>query len=315
MTNNQPLVSAIIIFLNEERFLQEAITSIFVQSYNNWELLIVDDGSSDNSTAIARACAAQHPDKVRYLEHENHANRGMSASRNLGVRNARGKYIAYLDGDDVWLPEKLERQVAILEAHPEACLVHGPLTLWYSWNAKPEDQGRDTLYGVGADGRHPYSDSLVPPPKLLTLFLRDEQYIPSGFLARQALMERVGAYEEVFSNAYSDAVSLVKLCLSQPVYVVNDSSYLYRKHAASATYRSWQQGKEEEERRFFVNWLEGYLASQRINDLALWYAVRRLALIARYPALHRLLRSILQWLTAPQRWLQSILARRQSAFS
>src|SRR5919198_1004258 len=108
--NDGPLVSAIIIFLNAERFIQEAIESVFAQTYDAWELLLVDDGSTDGSTAIARRYAEQHPGKVRYLEHNGHQNRGKSASRNLAIRNCTGEYIAFLDADDVWLPRKLEQQ-------------------------------------------------------------------------------------------------------------------------------------------------------------------------------------------------------------
>src|SRR5215218_10922420 len=96
----KPLVSAIIIFLNEERFIEEAIQSVFAQSYENWELLLVDDGSSDASTRIALRYAEEHPGRVRYLEHPGHQNRGMSASRNLGISHTKGEYIACLDADD-----------------------------------------------------------------------------------------------------------------------------------------------------------------------------------------------------------------------
>src|SRR4051812_27035882 len=111
------LVSVITIFLDGERFLAEAVDSLLAQTYADWELLLVDDGSSDGSTAIARAYAAGRPERIRYLEHEGHANLGMSASRNLGLQHARGEYVAFLDADDVYRPEKLERQVALLQAH------------------------------------------------------------------------------------------------------------------------------------------------------------------------------------------------------
>jgi glycosyltransferase involved in cell wall biosynthesis len=130
--SRKPLVSGIIIFLNAERFIQEAIESVFAQAYAAWELLLVDDGSTDGSTAIARRYAAQHPGRVRYLEHPGHRNHGISASRNLGIRNAKGAYIALLDADDVWLPYKLERQVAILDSQPEASMVYGSTQYWYS---------------------------------------------------------------------------------------------------------------------------------------------------------------------------------------
>ena len=60
----------------------------------------------------------------------------MSASRNLGVRHAKGRYIAFLDADDVWLPWKLEHQVGLLNSHPEAGMVYGPAQWWYSWNGR-----------------------------------------------------------------------------------------------------------------------------------------------------------------------------------
>src|SRR5213593_4271602 len=102
---NQRLVSVIMIFLDEEKFILEAIESVFAQTYDNWELLLVDDGSRDASTQIAQRSAEQNPGKVRYLEHEGHQNRGMSTSRNMGIRHAKGNYIAFLDADDVWLPD------------------------------------------------------------------------------------------------------------------------------------------------------------------------------------------------------------------
>jgi cellulose synthase/poly-beta-1,6-N-acetylglucosamine synthase-like glycosyltransferase len=85
--NHQPLVSVIMIFFNEEKFIEEAIASIIAQIYKHWELLLVDDGSTDRSTEIAKSYAEKYPEKVRYLEHENHENRGMSATRNLGISN------------------------------------------------------------------------------------------------------------------------------------------------------------------------------------------------------------------------------------
>src|SRR3954449_4406587 len=111
MLSSRPVVSVIIIFLNAEQFLREAVESVFGQLYDKWELLLVDDGSTDGSTQLARRYAAHPSGKVRYLEHAGHQNRGMSAARNLGIRHAGGEYIGFLDADDVWLPQKLQEQV------------------------------------------------------------------------------------------------------------------------------------------------------------------------------------------------------------
>ena len=91
----KPLVSVIVIFLNAADFLQEAIDSVLAQSYNDWELLLVDDGSNDGSSEIAKTFVSQNSLQIHYLEHEGHRNLGMSATRNLGIRNAKGKYIAF----------------------------------------------------------------------------------------------------------------------------------------------------------------------------------------------------------------------------
>src|SRR6266536_2693170 len=162
---HQPVVSVIIIFWNAERFIQEAIESVLMQAYANWELLLVDDGSTDGRTDIARRHAHQYPGRVNYFEHPGHRNRGMSASRNLGIRNAQGAYIAFLDADDVWLPNILEEQVGILEAYPEAAMVYGPIEYWYSWTGNPEDCERDYVEKLGVT-----PNAVIEPPKLLPLF-------------------------------------------------------------------------------------------------------------------------------------------------
>lgn len=290
--SNKQLVSAIIIFFNEEQFIQEAIESVLAQAYDHWELLLVDDGSTDRSTQIAMQYAEKYPGKVRYIEHSNHENRGMSASRNLGVRYATGKYISFLDGDDVWLPNKLEEQVAILASHPKADMVYGPLQMWCSWTGDPKDLHLDQLYGVGKNGNHPYSDTLIDPPMLLALFLKHEQYIPSGFLAKRDIMGQIGIYEEKFHDAYSDAVALVKVCLKSPVFVSSKSLYKYRKHTNSNTYLSRLHGKEDKERHIYLNWIEEYFNQQGVKDPKLWTIIRKVLWYSRHPWLDRLKRNI-----------------------
>src|SRR5687768_8421740 len=139
----QPLVSVAMIFLNEEQFIAEAIMSVLNQTYSHWELLLADDGSHDASTTIARQYARQYPEQIRYLEHPGHANRGTNASRNLASAHASGKYIVFLDADDILLPEALAEQVATIEAHPQVGMSYGPALWWYSWTGKAEDMARD----------------------------------------------------------------------------------------------------------------------------------------------------------------------------
>ena len=126
-----PLVSVVVPVYRAERFLDEAIASVRAQRYSEWELLLVDDGGDDGSAAIAKAHVARDPHRVRLLSHPNGENRGASASRNLAIRHARGTYVALLDADDVWLPEKLEAQVALMEANPDVGMLYGNSLYWY----------------------------------------------------------------------------------------------------------------------------------------------------------------------------------------
>jgi glycosyltransferase involved in cell wall biosynthesis len=170
-----PTVSIIIIFWNAAKFINEAIGSVLAQTYDDWELLLVDDGSTDASTNIAVSYLEQYPSKVRYLEHEGHQNRGMSASRNLGVRNAKGKYLAFLDSDDVWLPRKLYEQIRILDSQPAADMVYGPCHAWYGWTGNSVDICSDRIPNLRVQLNRLYN-----PPKLIKLFLEHENAMPGN---------------------------------------------------------------------------------------------------------------------------------------
>jgi hypothetical protein len=200
-----------------------------------------------------------------------------------------------LDGDDVWLPHKLEEQVAILEAQPEADMVCAPLMMWHSWAKNSKNRYPDQLYGIGKNGKHPYSDTLVEPPMLLELFLRHEQYIPSGFLAKRDVMAQIGVCEDAFRDAYSDAVALVKLCLNAKVFVSSKSWYLYRKHETSNTYLTTKQGKDDELQYTYLKWIEAYFNRQGVKDPKLRTILRNMLFRCRHPWLRRLEQNAFQY--------------------
>lgn len=286
-----PVVSAIIIFFNEEKFLEEAIVSVIEQTYPHWELLLVDDGSNDNSTLIAQDYAQKYPDKIYYLEHDQHQNLGMSASRNLGISHAQGKYIAYLDGDDVWLAQKLERQVEILQSQPEAVMVYGQLLLWYSWTGNPEDREKDQLYGLQTYGIHLKGDTLIQAPKLLNLFIRYKQLIPAGILIEKQAIEDVGGYEEIFRGNYEDAVLLVKVCLKSTVFVSNECWYKYRQHPDCSSKITKKAGQSNTTQLFFLNWAKQYFSEQGVTDNEVWQALESAFFPHHHPKLYQLQQS------------------------
>jgi glycosyltransferase involved in cell wall biosynthesis len=270
-------VSAVIIFKDEERFLAEAIDSVLAQTVDDWELLLVDDGSTDGSTAIARSYASEHPDRVRYLDHPGHANRGMAASRNRGISAAQGRYVASLDGDDVWEPEKLAIQLDNLARHPTAAMTYGPLLRWRAWTGEPGAIDLEDLMGVGKRkyGRHPLAGRVAQPPTLLRLMLDDDYFIPGGALIRREALDEVGCYEPAFRGLYEDAVVMVKLALDYPIHVDDRVTYLYRMHPDSSTNRTSSDPDIDRLRSAYMDWVEAYLARREALPADLGRALRR----------------------------------------
>lgn len=105
---NEPLVSIITPVYNAERFLSDTIKSVQNQTYKNWEILLIDDCSKDNSAQIIKEFQ-KYDNRIKYIKLKK--NSGASVSRNEGIRNAKGRFIAFVDSDDVWKPEKLEIQI------------------------------------------------------------------------------------------------------------------------------------------------------------------------------------------------------------
>ena len=115
-TAGNPLVSAVIVTYNKADVLADSIRSVLRQTYRPIEILIVDDGSTDRTAEVVRSFGNQ----VRYLPKENG---GTGSARNLGIRESRGEYVAFLDGDDLWLPRKLEIQMETFRKEPDLAAV------------------------------------------------------------------------------------------------------------------------------------------------------------------------------------------------
>jgi glycosyltransferase involved in cell wall biosynthesis len=223
-----PVVSVVVIFLNEERFLAEAVASVQAQELSDWELVLVDDGSTDKSALIAQNLAAQD-ERIRYVEHPGHENRGMSASRNLGVAHTTAPLISFLDADDVWEPGKLTEQVDLLERMPDVAMVSGTPMYWYSWDAASTQPDRAVLPGGIADQR------LAPPQAALSLYplkARTGGASP-GVMVRRSAFEAVGGYEERFRGMYEDQAFYLKIYLRYAIYISSRPWLRYRQHDAS----------------------------------------------------------------------------------
>ncbi|SON53914.1 putative glycosyltransferase EpsE [Hartmannibacter diazotrophicus] len=227
-----PLVSCMMIFFNAERFIGEALSSIEAQTYGNWELVIVDDGSTDASRAIVEDFTRRHSGRVRLLEHEDRQNRGKSVSRNLAVASASGAYVAMLDADDAWLPHKLAEQVSFMNDRPDVAMLYGPVSFWYSWTGRPRDSLCRHVSRLGVEPGRTYD-----PDLLLTRLLRSTvsgyestSPYPSAVMVRREIFEEAGGFDDDFRLLFDDTVFFVKAFLKCRVFVSDKIWALYRVH-------------------------------------------------------------------------------------
>jgi glycosyltransferase involved in cell wall biosynthesis len=179
VTNDfMPFVTVIIPTYNRADLLSEALESVFRQTYRDYEIIVVDDGSTDDTPRITE----QYKDKITVIRQ---TNGGRSRARNAGIAAARGRYIAFLDDDDLWVPRKLEQQVRILEENPTvglvSCSVHltregSPTRTWSQTTPSGLDAWTEQL--VLGDGVHNPSTLLIRKDILCRIELFDPNVEP-----------------------------------------------------------------------------------------------------------------------------------------
>ena len=181
-TQNE-LISVIIPNYNSGKFLGEAIESVVNQTYKNIEIIVINDGSTDNTEEIAKKWQ-KRDERVRYLKHKE--NKGPSAARNTGIKNSRGEYIAFLDADDVWLPKKIEIQINKIN-DLDADLV---FSNWYIW--EPIKNVRVKAFN---------SNPLGNKEDLLCLFIKKNFGNPSTALLKKSSLEKIGLFDESLKSS------------------------------------------------------------------------------------------------------------------
>ena len=263
-TRTGSLVSVLMPAYNAGPFLAPAIESVLRQTHQQWELLVVDDGSTDGTADVARRHAARDP-RVRVLAHPDGAHLGTSATRLLGLRHATGEYVAPLDADDLWLPTKLERQLGELRAHEGIDFLVAPILDWYSWTGRPEDASRDRLVSAGHA-----AGATFAAPELLSLLLRHPESAPwttSMLVRRDAMLDALP--EPEFRDLYEDQVWYAKLCLAHAGMASGACLAKYRRHPQSTDTVGVSGGREPETRVRFLEWLGRYLDERDVRDPAL----------------------------------------------
>jgi glycosyltransferase involved in cell wall biosynthesis len=225
--NKTPKVSIITCFLNTEKYLDEAIKSVLEQDYPYWELILVDDGSTDLSTQIAKQYRDAYPNKIFYFDHANHANLGASKSRNIGIENGSGDLVTFLDGDDILMPAMLSSLVKVWNEN-DAALVMEASEYWYSWNDVAKN---NEIVQVGAS-----QNKLYDPPELMTLLYPiGDGAAPCicGLLADKKILQKHGSFDESFKGMYDDQSLLIKFYLHEKVFVSGECHNRYRQRPGS----------------------------------------------------------------------------------
>jgi len=268
---NRPAVTVIIPFLNREKFLSESIESVLAQTFTHWELILVDDGSTDDSLAVANAFVDKFPGQIFLYTHENGKHRGASSSRNLGINHAKGEFITFLDSDDIFLPDTLEIELDVFKKNPGAEVVCGTLEYWFSWTDERDIKERDFVVKLGLE-----SDKLYQPPSLLVHNLRACGRKPGigSVILRSGCAEKIDLFEDDFVYVSEDQLFWAKVSLNFQIYIIDACLLKYRQHGKSSVAELIESRQLVPDWNELLTWVENYLAEKKIEDQEIWEALR-----------------------------------------
>jgi glycosyltransferase involved in cell wall biosynthesis len=214
---SSPLISICIPAYQADRYLAATLASVGNQTYPNWELIVVEDGSHDRAEEIVTAFAATVGQSVRFLRHEK--NRGLPATRNTAIEAALGNWVALLDSDDLWKPEHLESLVRHLNRDPAADLVHAGSILFQNETDKV------------LEVRAPSPEMIANFPH--SLFVGHYIIQPASVLLRREIWEKVGGFDPAFRYVEDRDMWLRCARAGARFAYTGADTCLYRKHTAA----------------------------------------------------------------------------------
>ncbi|MFA5038110.1 MAG: glycosyltransferase family A protein [Candidatus Omnitrophota bacterium] len=209
-------VDIIIPVFNGSKYIAEAVESALGQTYIEKEIFVVDDGSTDNTKQVL----SKYEDKIRYIYQEN---RGVAAARNAGIQAGNGEYIAFLDSDDIWFPDKLEKQIAVLEKNQLAGFV-------YCDNYFVDGEGtrlKDYPY------RMPFIKGNILPDLFCGYFI-----ITSSLIMRRSCFEWVGYFDDLLKVG-EDYAFFLKLAFAFPAEVIEEKLWQRRVTKTSLSHKDF----------------------------------------------------------------------------
>jgi len=209
----RPLVTAAIPTYNRARYLREAVESALAQTYENVEVVVVDDGSTDDTARVVEP----YLDRIRYVRQ---ANAGRSAARNRGIEEGRGVYVSFLDSDDRWLPDKLEHHVSVLEERAGVGMVHGHVdVIDHDGNPLPERTAfHHRLWSQAHRNGVTYAG-----------YALECRCFSSATTFRRDVFDRVGLYDPAL--ALDDYELYLRVALDSEIVFLERSAAEYRWHA------------------------------------------------------------------------------------
>jgi len=245
-------VSVIIPAFNRALKVSRAISSVLYQTFTDYEILVVDDGSTDGT----RDAMHQFGDMISFIRHP--SNLGVSAARNTGIRGSDAPFVAFLDSDDYWLPEKLGAQISFFKSHPEI-MISQTKEIWI----------RNGRY-ANPKTRHlkPSGDVFEPSLKLCLIS-------PSAVMLRRSLLEEVGLFDEDLP-ACEDYDLWLRIACRYPVHLINEK-LVVKEGGHSDQLSSRYKGMD----RFRIRALVKLVESGILNDKQLMAAIRELSLKCR----------------------------------
>lgn len=210
---SDPLVSVIIPTYKRTDYLKLTLESVNSQSFQDFEIIVVDDGTSNNDNLIL----CQKFEKVRYIKIDNSG--GPAMPRNIGIKESKGSYIAFVDDDDIWLPSKLEKQVAVLENNPDFGLVHCCCQII-------DDKGIKKKEIIGRPGSPDVKHGDVSMRMMGNWTLM----MPTP-MVRRKIISKVGNFNELMPAAGEDVEYWTRCSFATKFYYIDEPLVLYRRHS------------------------------------------------------------------------------------
>ena len=207
------LVSIIMPSYNTQKFIEETLDSVLAQTYTNWELIIVDDCSTDNTDEIVSPFLSDS--RIIYIQNEK--NSGAAVSRNRALREAKGKWIAFLDSDDLWTPDKLEKQIAFMQSNGYC----------FSY----------TNYSEIDESSEPLGKTVTGPKKITKTGMYN--YCWMGCLTVMYDVEKIGLIQIDDIKKNNDYSMWLKICKKANCYLLDEDLARYRKRQGSISNHSY----------------------------------------------------------------------------